>query len=140
MDRRHKEILRQKRRDLVLNLDPEGVYDGLLSRGIFTDDMIDEIKSAGPRRAQARQLARDLETRGSRAFPAFLECLRETGQHMLADLLETGASASVPLPLHLPVQPRVIPLPVWNPVKTERGDVPEKLFPLKPRTLPLARE
>lgn len=47
MDRRHKEILRQKRRDLVLNLNPSEVYDGLLSRGIFTDDMIDEIKVRG---------------------------------------------------------------------------------------------
>ncbi|XP_058265863.1 caspase-9 [Hemibagrus wyckioides] len=141
MDPRYKEILRQKRRDLVLSLDPSDVYDGLLSRGIFTDDMIDEIKTSGPRRAQVRQLVRDLETRGSRAFTAFLECLRETGQDTLAELLERGDSAPVPLPVLLPVQPSLIPLPVpWNPVdfkKPERGDAPEKLIPLKPKTLPI---
>ncbi|KAB5546517.1 hypothetical protein PHYPO_G00073000 [Pangasianodon hypophthalmus] len=141
MDRRHREILRQKRRELVLTLDPSDVYDGLLSRGIFTDDMIDEIKSSGPRRAQAQQLMRDLETRGSRAFPAFLECLRETGYHNLAELLESGDSAPVSVPVPLPVQPAVIPLPVpGNPVdfkKPEGGNAPEKL-PQKPTTLPIA--
>ena len=29
---------------LVRALDPSDIYDGLLSRGIFTQDMIDEIK------------------------------------------------------------------------------------------------
>lgn len=67
-------------------------------------------QSSGPRRAQVSQLLRDLARRGSQAFPAFLECLRETGQHTLAELLESGDSASVPVPL--PVRPNVIPLPV----------------------------
>ncbi|KAK2825089.1 hypothetical protein Q7C36_019016 [Tachysurus vachellii] len=140
MERRHKEILRQKRRDLVLSLNPSDVYDGLLSRGIFTDDMIDEIKISGPRRSQARQLVRDLETRGSLAFPAFLECLRETGQHSLAELLESGDAVPVPVPL--PVQPSIIPLPVSGNLfdfkKPEGGDDPKKLIPLKPNTLPIA--
>uniref|UniRef100_W5UJ92 Caspase-9 n=1 Tax=Ictalurus punctatus TaxID=7998 RepID=W5UJ92_ICTPU len=144
MDHRHREILRQKRRDLVESLDPSDVYDGLLSRGIFTGDMIDEIKvrgrekSSGTRRSQARQLVSDLETRGNRAFPAFLECLRETGQHTLAELLESGDSAPVSVPVPLPVQPAVIPLPVpRNPKKPGRADAPEKLLPLKPTTLPI---
>ncbi|KAF7696123.1 caspase-9 isoform X1 [Silurus meridionalis] len=140
MDRRHKEILRRKRVELVLNLDPADVYDGLLSRGIFTNDMIDEIKSSGQRRDQARQLVKDLETRGSRAFPAFLECLHETGQHGLAELLETGDSAPVPVPL--PVQPTVIPLSVpENRVDLKLPEIrvaPEKLIPLKPTPLPIA--
>ncbi|XP_047663402.1 caspase-9 isoform X2 [Tachysurus fulvidraco] len=148
MERRHKEILRRKRINLVLSLNPSDVYDGLLSRGIFTDDMIDEIKNSGPRRAQARQLVRDLETRGSLAFPAFLECLRETGQHTLAELLESGDPVPVPVPLPvqpsiipLPVQPSIIPLPVWNLLdfkKPEGGDAPKKPIPLKPKTLPIA--
>lgn len=53
MDPRHREILRRKRRDLALSLDPSDVYDGLLSRGIFTDDMIDEIKVRGRVQFQA---------------------------------------------------------------------------------------
>lgn len=54
---------------------------------------------------------KDLETRGSKAFPAFLECLQETGQHLLAELLERGTSAPVSVPVPLPVQP-VILLPI----------------------------
>ncbi|KAI5609057.1 caspase-9, partial [Silurus asotus] len=145
MDRRHKEILRRKRVELVLNLYPSDVYDGLLSRGIFTNDMIDEIKGSGQRRDQARQLVKDLETRGSRAFPAFLECLRETGQHGLAELLETGDSASVPVPL--PAKPTVIPLSVLmchnsaeNRVDLKKPEIrvaPEKLIPLNPTPLPI---
>uniref|UniRef100_A0AAY5EDV0 CARD domain-containing protein n=1 Tax=Electrophorus electricus TaxID=8005 RepID=A0AAY5EDV0_ELEEL len=83
MDASQKNILQLNRTNIVKDLDPSNVYDGLLSRGIFTEDMIDEIKSAGTRRDQARQLVKDLQMRGSRAFPAFLECLRETGHHTL---------------------------------------------------------
>nr|XP_057941285.1 caspase-9 isoform X2 [Doryrhamphus excisus] len=50
-------------------------------------------RSSGTRRDQARQLARDLETRGSRAFPLFLESLHESDQHSLAELLQSGAPA-----------------------------------------------
>lgn len=76
-------------------------------------DFIIFSQISGPRRAQARQLVTDLETRGSRAFTAFLECLRETGQDTLAELLERrGHSAPVPLPVPLPVQPSLIPLSV----------------------------
>lgn len=69
-------------------------------------------QSSGPRRDQARQLVKDLETRGSRAFSAFLECLRETGQHALADLLENGDSAPEPAPVPVPTNPTIVPLPV----------------------------
>ncbi|XP_049342419.1 caspase-9 isoform X2 [Astyanax mexicanus] len=110
MEPRHRKILQQNRAHLVKTLDPSGVLDGLLSRGIFSQDMIDEIKSSGARRTQARQLVKDLETRGRQAFPAFLECLHETGQSSLAEHLESGNPLPVPAPL--PVQPTVIPLPV----------------------------
>ncbi|XP_053338953.1 caspase-9 [Clarias gariepinus] len=140
MDRRHKETLQRKRIELVSKLEPSEVYDGLLSRGIFTDDMIDEIKSSGPRRDQARQLVKDLETRGSRAFSAFLECLRETGQHTLADLLENGDSAPEPAPVPVPTNPTIVPLPVLKPVDLKNqdgGDTPtvKDKNPVKPTTL-----
>uniref|UniRef100_A0A669DL02 Caspase-9 n=1 Tax=Oreochromis niloticus TaxID=8128 RepID=A0A669DL02_ORENI len=93
MDETHKKILQRNRVNLVTDLDPSKLYDGLLEKGVFTQDMIDEIQSAGTRRDQARQLVRDLETRGSRAFPLFLECLQETGQESLAELLQNGAPA-----------------------------------------------
>lgn len=93
MDEIHKKILQRNRSNLVKDLDPSKLYDGLLEKGIFTQDMIDEIQSAGTRRNQARQLVQDLETRGSRAFPLFLQCLQETGQESLAELLQNGAPA-----------------------------------------------
>uniref|UniRef100_A0A3B4G1U2 Caspase 9 n=1 Tax=Pundamilia nyererei TaxID=303518 RepID=A0A3B4G1U2_9CICH len=108
MDEIHKKILQRNRSNLVKDLDPSKLYDGLLEKGIFTQDMIDEIQSAGTRRNQARQLVQDLETRGSRAFPLFLQCLQETGQESLAELLQNGAPAT---PTQV-VRPEIQPLPI----------------------------
>lgn len=44
MEERHKNILRRNRTNLVRDLDPLNLYDGLLEKGVFTQDMIDEIK------------------------------------------------------------------------------------------------
>uniref|UniRef100_A0A3P8SUT7 Caspase 9, apoptosis-related cysteine peptidase n=1 Tax=Amphiprion percula TaxID=161767 RepID=A0A3P8SUT7_AMPPE len=114
MEERHKRVLQSNRSNLVRDLDPSKLYDGLLEKGVFTQDMIDEIRSSGTRRDQARQLVRDLETRGSRAFPLFLQCLTETGQHSLAEILQSGAP-SVHLQPVAPTQvvrPAVQPLPL----------------------------
>lgn len=69
----------------------------------------------GTRRDQARKLVQNLETRGSRAFPLFLEILQEKGQQRLSELLRNGAP-----PVHLQpltpttqfVRPVVQPLPI----------------------------
>ncbi|XP_018530647.1 caspase-9 [Lates calcarifer] len=133
MEERHKRILQRNRTNLVTDLDPSNLYDGLLQKGVFTQDMIDEIKSSGTRRDQARQLVRDLETRGSRAFPLFLECLQETGQQSLAELLQSGGPA-VPLqprsgPLQ-PLQPGTGPLQPEAPTEVVRPVVqPLPVFP-----------
>lgn len=144
----HKKILQRNRTNLVTDLDPSVLYDGLLGKGVFTQDMIDEIKSSGTRRDQARQLVRDLETRGSRAFPVFLECLRETGQHSLAELLHNGAPTvqlqpATPTQLVRPVvrpvvRPAIQPLPVSSPMdvdKQKKDDAP--IYPIqRPSTTP----
>ncbi|KAM9752313.1 caspase-9 isoform 1-T1 [Menidia menidia] len=114
MEEQHKRILQRNRINLVRELDPSNLFDALLEKGVFTQDMVDKIKSAGTRRDQARQLVRDLETRGSRAFPLFLECLQETGQHSLAEILRNGAPAvrfqpEIPTKVARPV---IKPLPV----------------------------
>ncbi len=44
MEERHKKILQRNRISLVRDLDPSALYDGLLEKGVFTQDMIDEIK------------------------------------------------------------------------------------------------
>ncbi|XP_029362255.1 caspase-9 [Echeneis naucrates] len=140
MEERHREILQRNRTSVVKDLDPSNIYDHLLEKGVFTQDMIDEIKSSGTRRDQARQLLRDLETRGSRAFPLFLLCLEETGHHSLVELLQAGAP-----PVHLqPVKPNqaihpvLQPLPVLSPmdvVKQKKDNTP--VYPIqRPSTAP----
>lgn len=44
MDEIHKNILQRNRSNLVKDLDPSKLFDGLLEKGIFTQDMIDEIQ------------------------------------------------------------------------------------------------
>lgn len=122
MEEKHRKILQRNRPSLVRDLDPAELYDSLLQKGIFTQDMIDEIKSSGTRRDQARQLVRDLETRGSLAFPLFLQCLQETGQHSLAELLLNGQpAAQLQLPEPIPVvRPVVQPLPISSPMDVDK--------------------
>ncbi|XP_026189032.1 caspase-9 [Mastacembelus armatus] len=123
MDERHKKILQRNRTNLVRDLDPSDLYDFLLEKGVFTQDMIEEIKGSGTRRDQARQLVRDLETRGSRAFPLFLQCLQETGQHRLAELLQTGGPTAAhlqPAPPTEAARPVLQPLPVSSPMDADK--------------------
>lgn len=140
MEESHRNILRRNRTNLVTQLNPSALYDGLLEKGVFTQDMIEEIQSSGTRRDQARQLVRDLETRGSRAFPLFLECLRETGQLNLAGILLNGAPADrlqPPAPIPVP-RPVIQPLPVISPMdvnKQSRDVVPTHPLP-RPSTTP----
>ncbi|KAJ8258099.1 hypothetical protein GJAV_G00193150 [Gymnothorax javanicus] len=116
MDPRHRKILQSNRSNLVRELDPSQLYDGLLSRGIFTQDIIDEIQMKGTRRDQARELLKNLEMRGSQAFPAFLECLRETGQEQVLQFLQNGDSPRPPVPR--PFRPTPLPVPLD---KTKNG-------------------
>lgn len=44
MEARHKQILQRNRVCLVTDLKPSDLYDGLLEKGVFSQDMIDEIK------------------------------------------------------------------------------------------------
>ncbi|XP_044134533.1 caspase-9-like [Bufo gargarizans] len=106
MEQRHRQILRQNRVRLVTSLEVKSLWDPLVEKGVFSNDMIEEIQMAGTRRGQARKLLIDLETRGSDAFHLFLQCLRDSGQHDLADLLqETGGWREVKKPAPLPPTP-----------------------------------
>uniref|UniRef100_A0A1A7X5U4 Caspase 9, apoptosis-related cysteine protease n=1 Tax=Iconisemion striatum TaxID=60296 RepID=A0A1A7X5U4_9TELE len=138
MEDKHKQILQRNRANLVRDLDLTNLYDALLEKGVFTQDMIDELQIAGTRRDQARQLVIDLETRGSRAFPLFLVCLRETGQQGLAELLQPGAPTIEVLPATPTgvVRPVVEPLPVTSPMDVDkhRKD-PVPVYPVQRPTL-----
>uniref|UniRef100_V9KNT3 Caspase 9, apoptosis-related cysteine protease n=1 Tax=Callorhinchus milii TaxID=7868 RepID=V9KNT3_CALMI len=114
MEEGHRQLLRRRRVELVTELQPELLLDPLLAKGIFSQDMLEEIQKSGTRRDQARQLVIDLQTRGRRAFPAFLESLEETGQHELVKLLQEGLTKhpgrpKTSWPEYTPVRP---PAPV----------------------------
>uniref|UniRef100_A0A8C5W7B8 Caspase 9 n=1 Tax=Microcebus murinus TaxID=30608 RepID=A0A8C5W7B8_MICMU len=103
MDEADRQLLRRSRVRLVSELQVVLLWDALLSRELFTPDMIEDIQRAGSgsRRDQARQLIIDLETRGSQALPLFISCLEDTGQDGLASFLRTSrhsAKLSKPTP------------------------------------------
>ncbi|XP_074874250.1 caspase-9 [Carettochelys insculpta] len=90
MEEAQRLLLQRSRLRLVQELQVAPLWDLLLHKGVFTQDMIEEIQRAGTRRDQARQLVTDLQTRGRQAFPAFVSSLQETGQNDLAALLSEG--------------------------------------------------
>ncbi|XP_053136892.1 caspase-9 [Hemicordylus capensis] len=94
MEEALRQRLQRSRLRLVQELRVEPLWDLLAQRGIFTQDMIEEIQKAGTRRDQARQLITDLQTRGKEAFPTFIWCLQETGQGALAAWLSEGYDQS----------------------------------------------
>ncbi|KAK2509248.1 hypothetical protein MC885_013072 [Smutsia gigantea] len=132
MDEADRQLLRRGRVRLVSELQVAALWDALLSRGLFTPAMIEDIQHAGcgSRSDQARQLITDLETRGSQALPLFISCLEDTGQDTLASLLRTSrqsekqhSEAIRPLDLR-PGVPR--------PMGTEREELRVKQEPAKP--------
>ncbi|GAB1289187.1 Caspase-9 [Apodemus speciosus] len=95
MDEADRLLLRRCRLRLVGELQVAELWDALLSRELFTRDMIEDIQRAGSgsRRDQARQLVTDLETRGRQALPLFISCLEDTGQGTLASFLRSSRQA-----------------------------------------------
>ncbi|XP_061830727.1 caspase-9 isoform X1 [Nerophis lumbriciformis] len=120
MEESHKKVLQRYRINIVTGLEPTSLYDRLLEKGVFTQDMIDKIKSKETRRDQARQLVKDLVTRGRRAFPLFLESLHESDQHSLADLLQSNAPAVQGSTSNILVRPVVRTLPLSSSVDFQK--------------------
>ncbi|ERE81099.1 caspase-9 [Cricetulus griseus] len=96
MDEADRQLLRRCRVRLVSELQVAELWDALLSRELFSGDMIEDIQRAGSgsRRDQARQLVTDLETRGKQALPLFISCLEDTGQDTLASFLRSSRQAA----------------------------------------------
>ncbi|XP_073511666.1 caspase-9 isoform X2 [Phyllobates terribilis] len=132
MEQRHRHILQRNRVRLVTSLVLEDLWDRLLEKEVFSTDMVEEIQAAGTRRDQARQLLIDLQSRGSDAFHLFLQCLRGSGQHELADLLqETGGTREVKRPALLPPTPLPPTLPPKIPEHRDRFDETPKPLDMK---------
>nr|XP_040145081.1 caspase-9 [Ictidomys tridecemlineatus] len=142
MDEADRQLLRRCRVRLVSELQVAPLWDALLSRELFTPDMVEDIQLAGSgsRRDQARQLVIDLETRGRQALPLFISCLEDTGQDTLASLLRTSRQAVKRDPeavRSLDLVPEELRVMMLDPVKPALG----KLTPvvLGPRELPPAK-
>ncbi|XP_057355746.1 caspase-9 isoform X2 [Manis pentadactyla] len=132
MDEADRQLLRRCRVRLVSELQVAALWDALLSRGLFTLAMIEDIQHAGcgSRSDQARQLIIDLETRGSQALPLFISCLEDTGQDMLASLLRTSGQAEKQGPEA--IRPLDLRPGVPRPMGTEREELTVKQEPAKP--------
>ncbi|KAI5139260.1 Caspase-9 [Manis pentadactyla] len=132
MDEADRQLLRRCRVRLVSELQVAALWDALLSRGLFTLAMIEDIQHAGcgSRSDQARQLIIDLETRGSQALPLFVSCLEDTGQDMLASLLRTSGQAEKQGPEA--IRPLDLRPGVPRPMGTEREELTVKQEPAKP--------
>ncbi|XP_069096366.1 caspase-9 isoform X4 [Pleurodeles waltl] len=111
MDELQRSLLQRNRLRLVTQLQVSDLWDLLLQKGLFSQDMIEDIRRAGTRRDQARQLVIDLQTRGSLAFPLFVECLEETGQTELAELLREGCRKQKLDPIHIRPIEMLMPAP-----------------------------
>ncbi|XP_029434788.1 caspase-9 [Rhinatrema bivittatum] len=114
MEEGQRRLLQQNRVRLVKDLKVAPLWDLLLQKDIFSQDMIEEIQSAGTRRDQARQLVTDLQTRGRSAFPLFVACLEESGQAELAAVLREGCRKAAVEPRHIS--------PVEMPSPARKGD------------------
>nr|AAI70178.1 Casp9-A protein [Xenopus laevis]AAI70180.1 Casp9-A protein [Xenopus laevis] len=121
MEQELRDILRRNRVRLVQSLQVKELWDLLVERGVFSNDMIEEIQREGTRRDQARKLLVELETRGSQAFPLFLLCLKETAQHDLADFLQSDSGTRVLQPIPTTPSPVLKPLP-----KAEAAEYPAR--------------
>ncbi|CAM9748604.1 unnamed protein product [Lampetra fluviatilis] len=114
MDEQHRLKLRRLRVTLVKDLDPKALYDYLVANDIFSDDMIEEINNSGTRRERASKMLMELEKRGSRALPIFIEALYDSNQSHLAEIIrEELASDKIDarrrsLPI-LPIEPQNVP-------------------------------
>ncbi|XP_044308304.1 caspase-9 isoform X2 [Varanus komodoensis] len=110
MEEAQRRVLQRSRLRLVQELRVDPLWELLLHRGVFTQDMLEEIQRSGTRRDQARQLVTDLQTRGKQAFPVFIWCLQETGQTELAALLSEGYNPPPLCPVDVkPVKPPLRP-------------------------------
>ncbi|XP_022096599.1 caspase-2-like [Acanthaster planci] len=88
MDETDKMRLRKNRKVLVENITPKEILDHLIQEGIFTPEICDEI-SRDTRQDQVRKILNELEKKGSNAFGAFCDSLRETRHYgYLVDALE----------------------------------------------------
>ena len=80
----HAQILRRCRVALLRDLDPEDVVDLLYQEKVITEDHVDDLRAASPRKKRAVALLDLLPRRGANALPMFIKALQEPYEHLAA--------------------------------------------------------
>jgi len=78
------------RRELVEQLDSEPLFDYLMQNGVLERPLVEELKSEKSAVKVNLALLKHLENNGKSAINLFINALRQTGQHHLANLLDDG--------------------------------------------------
>ncbi|XP_021346855.1 caspase-9-like isoform X2 [Mizuhopecten yessoensis] len=105
MENNHRKALQKTRTTLVRDLDPSGdLQDLLVSEGIFTPLMSEDIQAERSRADKVRRLLDNLIRRGPKAYAIFLKCLRNSGHEHLANAVEDNEYQL----RGLPVPPRAV--------------------------------
>ena len=86
MNNNHREILTRNLVALTNDLEPEMIYDHLISEDIITFDDKERISRLPTRRGRASELISVIQCRGPNAFSVFVDSLERTHSH-LNDLL-----------------------------------------------------
>ncbi|XP_023931977.1 uncharacterized protein LOC106162832 isoform X1 [Lingula anatina] len=77
-------------RELVEKLDSEPLFEYLVQNGVLEKGVVDEIKKEKSAAKVNLALLRHLENSTPKEFGLFMNGLRQTGQHELANLLDDG--------------------------------------------------
>lgn len=99
MSMRQKYVLRKNRDAITEELDAH-IVDRLVSSGVLTPALSDEVKGERTRRQKASKLLDKIEGRGSRAFPGLVNGLKETQNH-LGEMLEKWTEEALKLGRHI---------------------------------------
>ena len=93
MEKKHRDILRRKRVQLVDDLEPKQLLNYLLQEEALTDNDAETIKVEPTRSSQAEKLLDILPRRGPKAFGVFCDALESSvGQRHLVLLLKGNIS------------------------------------------------
>lgn len=106
MEERHRKAIRANYVILSRELDANLVMPGLIQDGIYEPYMTETFLSKGGKLAQNQALLNSIETRGPKAYEAFLRALHSAGQGHLADAIKLKEAQ----PRHVPSEPHYEPM------------------------------
>ena len=94
MDKRHRDVLRQKRVYLTENLDPDVLINHLVEENLLSEDAEEEIRGERRRAEKTRKIIAAIQLRGPTAFDRFIKCLNAAGQDFIAEELVGAAKGT----------------------------------------------